>query len=103
MTNVAKLTPMADQVYPDVAEAITRLRHGRGYTRAQVAEYLGLRIETIRRWEQGTHAPQGGSLTRVAKLFGVTRHQILGQTPITYVSVELPDTVLERLRSLLLV
>jgi len=49
-----------------MASVITRLRHERGMTQAQLAVVVGVDRRTIRRWESGQSKPRNSHLIRLA-------------------------------------
>lgn len=49
-----------------IGEALTAFRHGRGWSRARLADYLGVPPRTLEGWEQGRQNPdQEGPLRRL--------------------------------------
>lgn len=71
-----------------------QLRRQRKWTLAQASERIGVSINTLSRWEQGTQDPRGYNLQRICEVYGITegneedmkrRHalQFLGTTGIS--------------------
>lgn len=48
------------------------------YTQEEVANLTGIRLGTLRRWEQGVNEPDMGSVITLANLYGVSTDTILG-------------------------
>lgn len=66
----------------ELGQRIVRLREGRGLTRADLAQLLGVDRSRLGKWETGSHAPLLGLLTGLAETLGVTLDELLtGRAP----------------------
>lgn len=65
---------------PDLSlgQRIASLRHGRGWTQAQLAERLDVGTPTVTRWENGARAPSNDDVVKIAQLFGVKPAWLMG-------------------------
>lgn len=79
------------------------LRLAAGKTQSQVAEGLGVKLETYRSWEYGKRNPTGQTAIELARYFGVTTDTVLGSTfaePIRWQLTPDEETLLEMYRKL---
>ena len=51
----------------------------RGMSRSQVAEAIGVTAETIGRWERGESEPTRAHLISMARAYGVSIDQLVGE------------------------
>lgn len=63
-----------------IGENIKRLRLQHGMTQKNLADKLFVTAQAISRWEKGEVEPSIGTITELAKIFGVTTDEILGVT-----------------------
>ena len=63
-----------------VGEIITELRTERNMGQKELALLLNLSVGTISNYENGVHAPDLNTLSRMAELFNVTTDYLLGRT-----------------------
>ena len=81
-----------------------KFRKQKGFTQSQVAEYLGVNKSTISNYESGYSEPGShDKLARIAELFGVTIHELLGKVllgedpePQNHELVEIPSFPLNK-------
>ena len=59
---------------------IKQLRKDKGLTQEQLAEIVGVSLQTIRRWEWGTTTPNSTLLTKLAQALDTTPEFLLGDT-----------------------
>ena len=50
---------------------VKRFRISRGLKQAGLADHVGLRVESVSRWEKGHHMPQGEVIDKIAEFLGV--------------------------------
>lgn len=62
------------------ADNLRTLRTGKNLTQEQLAEQLGVSVQTVSRWETRTSYPDVELLPILAELFGVTVDELLGAT-----------------------
>lgn len=66
---------------PSTAETfgarLARLRRGRGLSKTDVADHLGISITAICHWEQDRSRPKSARLDDLSELFGVSTAQLL--------------------------
>lgn len=55
---------------------IQQLRAGRGWSRLQLANEVGVTPGTIYNWERGIYEPRASQLREVARVFGVSMDDI---------------------------
>ena len=56
---------------------LKEIRERRGFTQAKVAEIIGVRTRTYRRWENGDQQIPSGRLLSLSKLFGLPIEELL--------------------------
>jgi transcriptional regulator with XRE-family HTH domain len=61
---------------------ISELREERGWTRAQLAQQVGVSVETVEYWERGLQQPFDDELRRLATVFAVPVDVIALQDPV---------------------
>lgn len=52
-------------------------------SQAALAKAVGVSEATVRRWEQGTHAPDAWEVSQLCRLFGVEPHELIRPEPMT--------------------
>ena len=62
-------------------EIIRELRTKSGMSRKEVAEKVGVTVQTVYRWENGISFPNDVSLKRLSNLFGVSVDTLCGSAP----------------------
>lgn len=62
---------------------IKELRVAAGLKQAELAEMIGVRQNTLSTWETGRHEPDIESMTRMAKIFGASVDEIIGNGAIS--------------------
>ena len=72
---------MSDILKNEIASNVKRLRSEAGYTQDQVAQKIGITWRNYQRYEKAKVVPKMIYLERLAKLYGVSVEEILGQTP----------------------
>ena len=63
---------------------LKKFRHQKNYTQEQVAEFLGVSIHTISRWECNTTLPDITILPEIAKLYCVTIDDFFKESSVAY-------------------
>lgn len=69
---------MADGNYYGMAEKLKKLRKRRGYTQVQVAERLGVKPNTISRYESGILTPSLEVLIEFAAMYNTSLDDLVG-------------------------
>ncbi len=64
----------------NIGEIITELRTERNMGQKELALLLNLSVGTISNYENGVHAPDLNTLSKIADLFNVTADYLLGRT-----------------------
>jgi len=90
----------------DLGQRIVRLRTARGWSRADLAEKLGISPERLKKWEHGKNAPPITLLEPLARVLGVTLDELVTGEPWSGVGLSAEDRViaaicLDQLSSLL--
>ena len=66
-----------------IGATIKKLRVQQGMTQKNLADKLFVSAQAVSRWENNEVEPSIGTITEMAKIFGVTADEILGiETPI---------------------
>lgn len=77
-----KLIQEEERLRRELGGRIVRLREGRGLTRADLAQLLGVDRSRLGKWETGSHAPVLGLLISLARTLDVTLDELLtGRAP----------------------
>jgi len=63
-----------------LANSLKELRASRGMSQAELAEKLGVRQQTVGKWESSVTVPRQPMLQKLADIFGVTTDYLLGRT-----------------------
>lgn len=63
-----------------ISKRIAIARKGKGWIQTQLAEALGVSVDTVRRWEQGKRPPDTEMLQRLAQALNTTTGYLLGET-----------------------
>lgn len=71
-----------------IAERLTSLREGRGLTREQVSNEMGLALSTIAGYEQAYRTPKFSNLSKLAKFYRVSLEYLTGQEEMEEVVVK---------------
>lgn len=61
-------------------EVIRTLRKRRGLTQEQLAEYLGVSVMTVRRWEWGERMPDVDAIRKISQVLEVPISELLTET-----------------------
>lgn len=61
-----------------VQESIKSLRRAAGMTQPQLAEKIGVHVNTIVNWEDGTTEPRASHIVAMAEAFGVSAERVMG-------------------------
>lgn len=61
-----------------IAENIIRLRHERGITQEELADFVGITKASVSKWESGKSMPDVLLLPQLAAFFGVTVDELMG-------------------------
>ena len=64
------------------AERIRMLRKDRGLSQAELAEELGVAMNTVSIWELGKRMPEDTTITKIAKYFVITEDYLRGKSEI---------------------
>lgn len=72
---------MTDALRQEIAYNVKRLRAEAGYTQDEVAQRIGITWRNYQKYEKAGAVPKPENLERLAKLYGVSVEEILGQTP----------------------
>ena len=67
---------------------IKLLREAHDMTQADLAQYLGVKVPAVSKWERGLANPRMDKLILMAQRFGCTTDAILGLTPIEAAGAE---------------
>ena len=62
------------------SDRIARLRKEKGLSQKDLAEQLGVSIDSVRRWEQGKRSPDVEMLNKIAEKLDTTVSYISGET-----------------------
>lgn len=65
-----------------IAARLRELRHEKGWTQEQAARNIDCSWRALQRWERGHAQPTWDSVQMLAKGYGVTTAQIIGQEPM---------------------
>lgn len=65
--------------YADFAKRLMELRKSKGWTRAQLAENANVNARTLINYENGTRIPFADTALNIAKTFGITVEELLGE------------------------
>ena len=79
------------------------LRRAANKTQAEIADELGVKLETYRSWEYGKRNPTGQMAIKLAQYFGVSTDTVLGSSfaePIKWQLSPEEETLLEMYRKL---
>ena len=60
-------------------EVIRTMRKRRGLTQEQLAEYLGISVMTVRRWEWGERTPDAAQIQKISQVLGVSISELMGE------------------------
>ena len=63
-----------------ISKRIAMARKGKGWIQTQLAEVLGVSVDTVRRWEQGKRTPDTDMLQKLAQALDTTTGYLLGET-----------------------
>lgn len=63
-----------------ISKRIAIVRKGKGWIQTQLAEALGVSVDTVRRWEQGKRTPDTDMLQRLAQTLNTSTGYLLGET-----------------------
>ena len=63
-----------------ISKRIAIARKGKGWIQTQLAEALGVSVDTVRRWEQGKRPPDTEMLQRLAQALDTSTAYLLGET-----------------------
>lgn len=58
-----------DHIQPAVAQGLKELRMEDGMTQKQVAEYIGVSTDTVKRWETGETFPTAKDIVKLEQLY----------------------------------
>ena len=64
------------------AERIRMLRKDRGLSQTELAEELGVAMNTVSIWELGKRMPEDTTIAKIAKYFVITEDYLLGKSEI---------------------
>lgn len=77
-----------------------KLRHQKGITQKELADYLHVSKGTIGMWETGRREPNTEILSELADFYGVTVDYLLGRESITQTQEEILQDTLRTLEEL---
>lgn len=66
-----------------LGETLQAFRKAHGLSQQEVADYLGVEVETVGRWERGTREPKAYELRRLMDRFGADPDWLLSPTDST--------------------
>ena len=66
-----------DWLHMNIAERLTALRKSKGLTQQAMAEFVGLHITQIKRYETGEAAPSLEAIKKIALAFSVTTDELI--------------------------
>lgn len=72
---------MSDALREEIAYNVKRLRTEAGYTQDEVAQRIGITWRNYQKYEKAGAVPRPENLEKLAKVYGVSVEEILGQTP----------------------
>lgn len=78
-SNLSKTRRMSDDDF-NIAQRIRQLRAARGLSQTEVAERLGVSFQQFQKYEQGRNRISAARLVAIARILGVTPHDILHWT-----------------------
>ena len=64
-----------------IGERLRRLRKKAGLTQEQLAEAIGVHLNTVCLWEKGEYTPKTQSIKALAKALGVSEADLLNDSP----------------------
>ena len=64
----------------EIASRLTALRKDHGYSQEELAEKLGVSRQAVSKWERAESSPDTDNLIALAKLYGVSLDQLVGNT-----------------------
>ena len=64
------------------AERLKELRKEKGLSQSELAEQLGVAINTVSQWELGNRMPEKKTITQIARFFDVLESFLLGERDI---------------------
>lgn len=64
-----------------MGENLRQARKRAGFTLAEVAERMGVRLQSVQRWESGERKPDPAKVRQLADLYGVSADELLGRGP----------------------
>lgn len=70
-----------------ISENLKRLRTAKNLTQEQVAELLGVSVQSVSRWECGTNMPDIFLLPEISRIFGVTVDDLYREKSVAYENV----------------
>ncbi len=79
-----------NEINQKIAKNIMNCRKAAGLTQAELAEKINYSDKSVSKWESGNGVPDVYTLMQMAKLFGVTVNDLIGEEPIT---MEQPKSV----------
>ena len=62
----------------DIGPTIRKLRQSRRMTQEELAENLGVTVQTVSRWENGVNCPDLSVLPGLCRILGTSADQLLG-------------------------
>ena len=65
-----------------VGEQISSLRKAKRLTQSQLGERLSVSYQAVSKWERGITKPRADKLPTLAKLYGCTIEELLGNEPV---------------------
>jgi transcriptional regulator with XRE-family HTH domain len=74
-------------------------KEGRRTIQQELADYLGITRASVAQYAAGRQLPEGDSLRRIAKKFGVEVYEILGVKPLPDDFSQFPPSLAARLRA----
>lgn len=80
---------------------IAALRKGAGFTQAELADKLNYSDKAVSKWERGESIPDAVTLIQLAKLFGVSVDELLGEDPAVTAAPSLPEKLSRRQRGVI--
>jgi transcriptional regulator with XRE-family HTH domain len=63
----------------NIGKNIKSLRHSSGFTQAYLAESLGISVQAVSKWENGTSLPDIMLLPELAREFGISIDELFSE------------------------
>lgn len=88
-TTVCSVSPVRRAPKLPIHNRLAVLRAERGLTRAQLAELVGINVQSVGALERGDNYPSLDLAFRICEVFGLPVEAVFSRTPFTAMSTEL--------------